>query len=74
MEFTYHRDALKTLEKAASIGSALIFIGLFISIIRSMKNMRNIGGIGDAMDFRKSNAKVFETDENVKVKFKDVAG
>jgi AFG3 family protein len=36
--------------------------------------MKNLGGVGDAMDMRKSNAKVFEVDTNVKVKFKDVAG
>ena len=33
-----------------------------------------MGGVGDAMDMRKSNAKVFEVDTDVKVKFKDVAG
>ena len=36
--------------------------------------MKNLGGVGDAMDMRKSNAKVFEVDTDVKVKFKDVAG
>jgi len=43
-------------------------------MMRSFRSMKNLGGIGDAMDFRKSNAKVFEVEENVKVKFKDVAG
>jgi len=74
LEFEYKRDALRTLEKAASIASAIVFIGLFLNLLRTFRGMKNMGGVGDAMDFRKSNAKVFEVDTNVKVKFKDVAG
>ena len=74
LEFEYKRDGLRTLEKAASIASAIVFIGQFVNMLRTFKGMKNMGGIGDAMDFRKSNAKVFEVETNVKVKFKDVAG
>ena len=46
-------------------GKKTIFIGLFLNLLRTFRGMRNMGGVGDAMDFRKSNAKVFEVDDNV---------
>ena len=33
------------------------FLGIFISLFRSVQPMRNMGGLGEAMSFRKSNAK-----------------
>lgn len=74
VEFQFSRDLLRVLEKSAGIASSIIFIAIFLNMIRTFRGMKNMGGIGDAMDFRKTNAKMFEVDANVTTKFKDVAG
>ena len=44
-------------------------------MFRNMKKMDlNIGNMASGGDMKKSKAKVFQMDQNVKVRFKDVAG
>jgi hypothetical protein len=37
LEFEFKRDALRVMEKAASIGSALVFIALFVSMLKAFR-------------------------------------
>lgn len=75
IEFENIRSPIRYASKAFSIGSSLAIIAFFLYMLKSSRNMDlSATGLSGTGGFMKSNAKKFTMENNVKTKFKDVAG
>ena len=75
MEFEVRTAPMKMLTVGASLLSTLVLIGFFGTMLYNTRKMDlGGGGMGGAMDFKKTQAKQFTVEAGVGVRFKDVAG
>lgn len=72
VEFHYQIDYKRIFDKIVSVGALFITMGFIYSIFLQLKSFGSQGN--DFMSVGKSNAKIYGTENKIKVRFKDVAG